>query len=347
MKLLILGTGRMANAHAKAFSKLTGVTLAGCVDVKAERAQEFAKKHEIPETFTSLEGALATGKFDAMTNVTPDSAHYATTLLALKAGLHVFCEKPLATDASHAEEMAEMAKSTGVVHGVNLTYRNVAALHEARRLVEDGALGALRHFEASYLQSWLTQPAWGDWKTEDAWLWRLSTEHGSSGVLGDVGIHIMDFLSYAANDDISHLAADLTNFEKAPGNKIGAYTLDANDSVTMLGRLTGGASGVIHASRYASGHLNDLSVRLYGDKGGIKLTNAGDLGRLEVCLGDDLETARWREVKPEPVITNFQRFAEAVAGGSDMRPDFDVGVRLQRLIDAAFDAESVTPKLVI
>ncbi len=346
MRLLILGTGLMANAHAKAFAKLSGVTLAGCVDVNAERAAAFAKEHSIPQTFTSLDAALATGGFDAMANVTPDSAHYATTLQALKSGLHVFCEKPLATDAIHAEEMASTAKVAGVVHGVNLTYRNVAALHEARRIVEEGEIGSVRHFEASYLQSWLTQPAWGDWKTEDTWLWRLSTEHGSTGVLGDVGIHIMDFLTYAANEDISHLAADLTTFPKAPDNRIGEYKLDANDSVTIIARLTGGASGVIHASRFASGHLNDLSVRLYGDKGGLKLTNSGDFGTLEVCLGADLETATWREVTPEPVITNFQRFAEAVASGAQMRPDFDTGAKLQRLIDAAFDAESVEPSLV-
>lgn len=346
MRLLILGTGLMANAHATAFAKLPGVTLAGCVDVNEERVAAFAKEHNIAPTFTSIDAALASGGFDAMANVTPDSAHYATTLQALGAGLHVFCEKPLATDASHADEMAAKAKAAGVVHGVNLTYRNVAALHEARRLVEAGELGAIRHFEASYLQSWLTQPAWGDWKTEEAWLWRLSTDHGSTGVLGDVGIHIMDFLSYAANDDISHLTADLTTFSKAPDDRIGEYKLDANDSVTMLARLTGGASGVVHASRFASGHLNDLSVRLYGDKGGLKLTNAGEFGTLEVCLGKDLETAAWKDVSPEPVITNFQRFSDAVAGGSVMRPDFDTGAKLQRLIDAAFDAESVEPNLV-
>ena len=339
MRLLILGTGRMADMHAKAFADIPGVTLAACADVREDEAIRFAQVHGIPQVFTSLDAALAAGGLDAMANVTPDSAHYATTMLALRAGLHVFCEKPLATDASHATEMTIAANEAGVIHGVNLSYRNVAALHAARTYVASGALGDLRHFEASYLQSWLTQPAWGDWRTEDAWLWRLSTAYGSTGVLGDVGVHILDFLTFAAGDDITSLAADLTTFPKAPGERIGPYTLDANDSVTMLARLDGGAAGVIHASRFASGHLNDLSVRLYGTKGGLKLTNAGPLGTLEVCLGDNLGTATWESVALAPVKSNFQRFAEAVRAGTGMDPDFATGARLQHLIDAAFDRD--------
>ena len=347
MRLLILGSGRMAEAHATAFAAIEGVTLAACVDVDVARAKAFAEKHGIATTYPSLDAALAAGGIDAMANVTPDSAHYATTMQALRAGLHVFCEKPLATDASHASEMTLTANGAGVIHGLNLSYRNVSALHAARDLVKDGALGALRHFEASYLQSWLTQPAWGDWRTEDAWLWRLSMAHGSTGVLGEVGIHILDFLTHAAADDVSHLSADLTTFPKAEGDRIGDYALDANDSVTMIARLEGGASGVIHATRFASGHLNDLSVRLYGDKGGLRLTNAGDLGTLEVCRGENLTTATWETVDLAPVDTNFERFAYAVRTGVRMRPDFGTGARLQRLIDTAFDAESRMPRVVL
>ena len=88
-----------------------------------------------------------------MANVTPDAAHHATTLPLLAAGRHVLCEKPLATNARHAGEMAEAAARAGVVAMVNLTYRNVPALQQAARMVRDGAIGPVRHFEASYLQS--------------------------------------------------------------------------------------------------------------------------------------------------------------------------------------------------
>ncbi|MGO8484928.1 Gfo/Idh/MocA family protein, partial [Rhizobium leguminosarum] len=82
-------------------------------------------------TFTSLDDALAWGEFDAVTNVTPDRAHYSTTMKILGAGKHVLCEKPLAVNYREAKEMADAAAASGKVTMVNLTYRNVAPLQAA------------------------------------------------------------------------------------------------------------------------------------------------------------------------------------------------------------------------
>ena len=338
MRLMILGTGNMAGAHARHFKAIEGVELAACVDLDEARVKEFAAEHQIAKTYTSLAGALNEGGFDAVANATPDAAHYATTMDCLRAGYHVFCEKPLATNHADAMTMTEAATAAGLVNGVNLTYRNVAALQKARDIIARGEIGEIRHFEASYLQSWLTQPAWGDWKTEDTWLWRLSTSHGSNGVLGDVGVHIFDFATYATGSDIAAITAQLTTFDKVPGNQIGEYVLDANDSMVLTARLASGATGVIHASRFASGHLNDLSLKIFGTLGGLEVTNTGELGTLRICSGKDLETATWKNVLLTPVSTNYQRFADAVRGGAQMTPDFADATRLQAVIDAASQA---------
>lgn len=336
MRLLILGTGNMAGTHATHFAAIEGVELAACVDIDAARAGAFARKHGIRLVYPSLGEAIAAGGFDAVANATPDAVHFPTTMEALKAGLHVFCEKPLATNHADALIMTETAERAGVVNGVNLTYRNVSALQKAREIIADGQLGEIRHFEASYLQSWLTQPAWGDWKTEDTWLWRLSSAHGSNGVLGDVGIHICDFATFAAGSNIRAITAQLKTFHKAPGDQIRDYVLDANDSVVMTAELECGAAGVIHATRFASGHLNDLSLRIFGTEGGLEVTNTGALGTLRICARDDLETATWREIALTPVPTNYHRFVTAVAGGQvAMTPDFATATRLQSVIDAA------------
>ena len=160
VRLLILGTGGMANNHAEAFAKIPGVTLAAGIDTRPEQLKAFQDKHKIAKGFASIQDALAWGEFDAVTNVTPDAAHYATTMPVLAAGKHVLCEKPLATKEAEADAMAAAAAKAGVVNMVNLSYRNVAALQAGAKMVKDGAVGTIRHFEASYLQSWLTQPAW-------------------------------------------------------------------------------------------------------------------------------------------------------------------------------------------
>ena len=335
MKLLILGTGSMANTHADAFKAIDGVELVASADLNPEAAQAFAKTHNMANAYGSLEDALAAGGFDAAVNATPDGAHYTTTLQLLKERIHVFCEKPLATNFGHAAAMTDAAKGAGLVNGVNLTYRNVSAIQKAHQLVAEGAIGEIRHLEASYLQSWLTQPSWGDWASEPRWLWRLSKDHGSHGALGDVGIHVLDFATYAAGAPVSAITCQLKTFDKAPNNQIGDYKLDANDSFTMTAELGNGAMGVIHASRFASGHINDLRLKLHGTKGGLEVTNEGPLGTLKICSGDDLLTARWKEVALEPVPTTYERFAEAVMNGAHMDPDFETAAKLQGVIDAA------------
>lgn len=335
MKLLILGTGSMADAHANAFKAINGVELAACADLDETAAKTFAQDHNIPHAYAGLDAALAAGGFDAAANVTPDGAHYKTTLQLLQERIHVFCEKPLATNFGHAAAMTDAAKGAGLVNGVNLTYRGVAALQKAQHLVAEGAIGELRHMEASYLQSWLTQPAWGDWTSDPRWLWRLSRDHGSHGALGDVGVHILDFATYAAGAPVSSITCQMKTFEKAPDNKIGDYKLDANDSFSMTAELANGTTGVIHASRFATGHINALNLKLHGTKGGLHVTNEGTLGTLHICQGDDMITARWRSVELEPVPKTYERFADAVMNGSQMSPDFEVAAKLQAVIDAA------------
>ena len=339
MRLLVLGTGGMANTHAEHFAAIDGVELVGAVDVDPSRAKAFADRHGIPNVFTSLEEAIAWDGFDAATNVTPDRAHHPTTLALLAAGKHVLCEKPLAENHAKADEMARAAEASSLVTMVNLTYRNVAPLQKARDMVLAGEIGRVRHVEASYLQSWLVSRAWGNWATESQWLWRLSTRHGSNGVLGDVGIHILDFASYGAGSDVEHVFARLKAFDKAPDNRIGEYDLDANDSFTMTVDFANGALGVIHSSRWATGHLNELRLRMHGDKGALEVIHSTEGSQLRGCLGEDVETAVWRDIDAGTVPTNYQRFAAAVAACEPVEPGFRHAAELQKILDLAIETE--------
>ena len=110
----------------------------------------------------------------------------------------MLCEKPLAVDHGEALRMAKAAHAAAVVHLVNFSYRNWSALQGIARAVARGAIGELRHVEASYLQAWLVSHAWGEWRKQPQWLWRLSSKHGSKGALGDLGVHIVDFATSRA-----------------------------------------------------------------------------------------------------------------------------------------------------
>lgn len=342
IRVVIVGTGSMAANHVKGYESLDGVEVVAGVDTDHERLESFCREHSIEHSFTSIEDVLSWGKFDAISNATPDGAHHATCLPFIAAGKHIMCEKPLASNYADALDMALKVEQAGVVNCVNLSYREVPALQYAKGLVEEGAIGECRHFEASYLQSWLTQPAWGDWKTESQWLWRLSKQHGSNGVLGDVGVHILDFATFVAGSLPRKSSCLVKTFCKAPGDAIGDYKLDANDSFVMHTELHNGAIGTISATRFASGHHNDLRLRLYGTEGGLEVLFENQISTLNVCVGDDLQSANWQEVKTKTVPTNYARFVDAIRLNSKAEPDFALGARLQNVIDISLQSEMAT-----
>ena len=201
-----------------------------------------------------------------------------------------------------------------------------------------GEIGEIRHFEASYLQSWLVGHHWGDWRTEDRWLWRLSTEHGSHGVVGDIGIHVIDFATYAAANDIVWMESRAKTFHKAEGDQIGEYPLDANDSFAMSVELANGALGVIHASRWATGYANTLRLDLFGSRGGLQLTTDGRKSWLGKCTGTDIDTQTWREVHLRAGTLGLQALRRCRAQRRQRRSGLPPGAPIQRILDLCLEA---------
>jgi len=80
VRILVLGTGGMANRHGEEFSKIAGSKVAAAVDLDPDRLSDFQSAFDVPHGFNSLEAALEWGEFDAVANVTPDGVHFATTM---------------------------------------------------------------------------------------------------------------------------------------------------------------------------------------------------------------------------------------------------------------------------
>ena len=339
IRVLVLGAGGWGGQHAREYAAMAGVEVVAAVDTRPDVLAAYLAEHGIGRGFASLDEALAWGAFDAASNVTPDAVHHPTTLALLGAGKHVLCEKPLATSHAHALEMAEAAARAGLANAVNLRYRAVPAFATARAMVASGEIGTVRHVEAAYLQSWLMQDAWGDWRTDPTWLWRVSTAHGSAGVLGDVGIHILDLAAFVAGADPVELSCRLKTYDKVPGNRIGEYAPDANDGAVMHLELDNGAVGTVTATRFAAGHHNDLYVRVYGDRGGLEARYEDGACGLRACLGAHPRTATWTPVPTAPVPNVWERFVGAVRTGKPAEPGFARGARVQGWLDAAIESD--------
>lgn len=340
VRVLVLGTGSMAANHARLFMSDPRAEVVAACDVDAARAKTFADKHGIATSFGNLDEALSWGQFEAVTNVTPDAVHHPTTMKIIAAKKHVLCEKPLAESFALADEMATAAGTARVINMVNLSYRNVAALQKTRALIASGAIGEVRHVEASYRQSWLVGKHWGDWRTEAMWLWRLSEKHGSKGVLGDVGIHILDFATFAIGMMPTSLQARVKTFHKAEGDKIGEYPLDANDSASMQVEFENGALGVIHTSRFMTGYGNVLKLDVFGTEGAIEINHSSEWTEIRMCSGEDVHSQAWHRVQADAVPTLHARFIDAILKGENGEPSFRRGAELQAILDQCFTSEA-------
>jgi predicted dehydrogenase len=339
IRIGIIGTGNMADWHARAFTQIRGVKLTACCDVSAERARGFAEKYNIPAVYTDHREMLAQEKLDGVSNVTPDSLHAAISLDVIAQGVNILCEKPLATTLADARKMTAAAKKKGVINMVNFSYRRSSGLQAASALIRKGAIGNVIHVESSYLQSWLVSRGWGDFRKSPTWLWRLSTRHGSAGVLGDVGCHIYDMTAMLAGD-ISDVYCQLGTFDKgAMDNRIGEYVLDANDSFASNVTFANNAIGTVHASRWAVGQANSLRTRVYGNKGGIEIDLDRSYDEYRICTGQNaIDKNQWKTVRCRQTPSMYQRFITSIRTGESDPSDFENGLKVQAYIHCSMES---------
>ncbi len=339
IRLAIVGTGSIAEVHANILKTMPACQLVAAVDITPSQAEAFAGQHGIPAAFGSMPEMLRQVPCDALLISTPDASHAALSIAALRAGKHVLCEKPLALCHADARRMVAAARKADKVAMVNLSYRNWSALQGVAKLVHKGGIGEVRHVEASYLQAWLPSKIWGNWRTEPRWLWRLSSGHGSKGVLGDVGVHIVDFATYPAGP-LRSVYAQLRAFPKAPGNRIGEYVLDANDSAVLNVEFRNGALGTIHTTRWCGGHTNRLFLKIAGTHGTVEIDSERSTTAYRICAGRDLDHSQWRDVEVPPTPDNFARFFRAIRTGKPEQPDFARGAEVQQVLDACIRSDA-------
>jgi len=207
---------------------------------------------------------------------TPGDTHAEIAIASLEAGKHVLCEKPLANTVEEAEAMvvaAAAAEARGVRSMVGFNYRRVPAISLARRLVQEGRLGTIRHVRAQYLQDWIVDPTF-------PLVWRLQKERAGSGALGDIGAHIIDVAQFVCGSTISGVSGLTETFVRerplpaasaglaaSGGSGTGVVTVD--DAALFFARFDSGALGSFEATRFASGRKNAMRLEVNGSDGSL------------------------------------------------------------------------------
>lgn len=285
VRVAVIGTGFMARMHAQAwrtahrFFDLPGEPVLQLLAGRdADRTRQAADALGFAESTTRWEEAVTRPDIDLVDICTPGDLHEPVAVAALEAGKHVLCEKPLANDVAAADRMADAADraaARGVVAMCGFSYRRTPALALARRLIQAGRIGRVRHVRAQYLQDWLSDP-------EAPFTWRLDRRQAGSGTLGDIGAHSIDTAQWLLGDHITDVSARLRTFvESRPalseqvglGGRAGAgatrMPVTVDDAVAITAEFAGGALGVFEATRLATGHRNSNRIEINGEDGSI------------------------------------------------------------------------------
>ncbi|MEV7018801.1 Gfo/Idh/MocA family oxidoreductase [Streptomyces sp. NPDC093991] len=250
----------------------------------ADAVRAAADRHGWAEAETDWRALVERDDVDLVDICTPGDSHAEIALAALAAGKHVLCEKPLANTVAEAEAMAraaQEARARGQAAMVGFNYRRVPATALARRMVEEGRVGTLRHVRVAYLQDWLVDPQF-------PLTWRLRREQAGSGSLGDLGAHIVDLAQYLAGERLAGVSALTETFVRerplptasssglATVSAAGTGPVTVDDAAVFTGRFASGALASFEATRYATGRKNALRIELNGERGSL----AFDLERL-------------------------------------------------------------------
>src|SRR5690554_1409690 len=208
-------------------------------------------------------------RMDFVTIVTPNFVHFDPAKMALENGFNVVIEKPMTFSLDEAVELKEIVEKTGLTLALTHTYSGYPMVKQAKAMVANGELGKIRKVIVEYPQGWLSRLSEREGNAGAAWR-TDPKKSGKSGAMGDIGTHAAHLAEYVTGSKISQLCADLSVV-------VEGRMLDDDGNVLL--RFDNGANGVLVASQIAAGEENALSIRVYGEKGGIewKQHNPNDL----------------------------------------------------------------------
>lgn len=227
-------------------------------------ASLYLPKERVYPSFTEMiekEKALPEDvRMDIVSIVTPNHLHFAPTKLALENGFDVILDKPMTFSLAEAKELQEIVERTGATFCLTHTYTGYPMIKEARRLIAEGKIGAIRKIYVAYPQGWLSEKLEGgdnkqaEWRTDPS-------KSGIAGCMGDIGTHAFNLAEYVTGLSVNKICAELNIFVE--GRKL-------DDDGMVLMKFDGGATGLLYATQIAAGDENNVNIAVFGEKGGLE-----------------------------------------------------------------------------
>lgn len=325
-----------------------------------QAAEEFGWE----EYATDWKKVVDRDDLDVIDIVTPTNLHKDIAIAALKAGKHVFCEKPLALNAAESKEMLDAAEKAGVVHMLGHNYRRVPAIALAKKMIEEGKLGQIYHFRGVYLQDWIMDPGFPV-------TWQLDKKIAGAGPHADLNSHIVDLARYLVGELDKVIGMEETFIKRRPKAAVGEtlntmLTADGkseteyadvtvDDMTAFLAKFKNGAVGTFEASRFAGGRKNHERIEINGSKGTL-VFNFERMNELEYWSREDgIEVQGFRTILvtegchpyisawwpaghvigyENTFVNQFADFFKCIRDNTKAQPNFHDGWKNSQVLDA-------------
>jgi predicted dehydrogenase len=331
IRIGIVGCNYGRLVHLPAFRLDPRCEVVALAGTDSARTAGLARAANIPLSFGNWIDLVEHPDVDAITIATPPALQTAIALRALELGKPVFAEKPMAIDLAGAAAMVRAAENSGRTTMVDFNFSAILSWRKARMLLEEGAIGRLRHLAVNWnVENQTTRMRIENWKA-----------HGDDGggVLGNFVSHSFHYIEWLCGP-ISGLSARLSGLPDAPA-------METNANISMAFRSGASGSLVMSCASYlGSGHR----LEFYGEDGSLTLVNTTSdymrgfelrLARrpaaalVQVEVDDPADRAFPADGRIAPVSRLAADFLDAISHARPGRPGFAEGYRVQTLLDTA------------
>ncbi|UOY94628.1 Gfo/Idh/MocA family oxidoreductase [Ectobacillus sp. JY-23] len=261
LKVGVIGCGSIAqHRHLPEYAANEQVELVAVCDIVSERAEEIAAKYGA-QAYTNYEDLFV--HVDAVSVCTPNYLHAPITIAALRAGIHVLCEKPMATSKEEAQAMIAAAKESGKKLMIAHNQRFVASHEKARQLIQNGEVGKIYSFRTAF-----GHPGPEGWSVDGKESWFFQKEKAFIGAMGDLGVHKTDLLRYVIGEEFTEVGAFVETTAKE--------FADVDDTAVCVLKTESGIIGTLAASW--SYRREDNSTIIYGEKALLRIEDDSTYG---------------------------------------------------------------------
>lgn len=268
----MIGYNLMGKAHTNGLLKIphmmyppAAVPVLASIAGRTESAVAAAAARYGYESYsTDWHDVVNDPSVQVLDNSGPNRVHLPASLAAIELGKHVICEKPLGMTAAESKQLWQAAEAAGVKHMTGFNYRFVPAVQFARRLIQDGVIGDIRHFRGQYLQPSLVD-------ADAPRKWRLDRAEAGKGTLGDLGSHTVDLARFLVGEPVRVNGIVKTMVPERPSLEdpgvLQPVTVD--DAFVALMEFGNGAIATVEGTKYATGRDNFNQFEINGTRGSI------------------------------------------------------------------------------